>query len=384
MGKVIGGGLPAAAYGGPRELMERIAPAGDVYQAGTLCGQPARRRRRPGDAAAARRGGLRAPGGARPSALGRRACARPPGDRAGAGRRAPRACSPSSSPTEPVRDYAGARRCDLDAYARLVPRRCSARGVYPPPSQFEAWFPSLAHDAEHVERTRRGRGRGVRGGRAERRSRDGSRGALRGRGRPAGRRRWRAGAGAATARSGAAAAAGPRAAGREPTYALRRRGDPRGLPAALRRRPRLLAARRPRPRAAGRRPALRARPRAPGRARRPRGGRRAGRRDLAVRAGPRRGRPGAGRRRLAAGAARSAGARRRARPRRRRARRRRRGRSRRCVTSVARSADAARSRVDSVRAPHGRRRRKSQVASTPPTAASRAPSRARRSRAGAS
>ncbi len=46
MGKVIGGGLPAAAYGGPRALMERIAPAGDVYQAGTLSGQPAGGRRR--------------------------------------------------------------------------------------------------------------------------------------------------------------------------------------------------------------------------------------------------------------------------------------------------------------------------------------------------
>ena len=40
MGKVIGGGLPAAAYGGRRELMERVAPAGDVYQAGTLSGNP--------------------------------------------------------------------------------------------------------------------------------------------------------------------------------------------------------------------------------------------------------------------------------------------------------------------------------------------------------
>ena len=40
LGKVIGGGLPAAAYGGPRVLMERIAPAGDVYQAGTLSGNP--------------------------------------------------------------------------------------------------------------------------------------------------------------------------------------------------------------------------------------------------------------------------------------------------------------------------------------------------------
>ena len=40
LGKVIGGGLPAAAYAGPRELMERVAPAGDVYQAGTLSGNP--------------------------------------------------------------------------------------------------------------------------------------------------------------------------------------------------------------------------------------------------------------------------------------------------------------------------------------------------------
>ena len=40
LGKIIGGGLPAAAYGGPPELMERIAPAGDVYQAGTLSGNP--------------------------------------------------------------------------------------------------------------------------------------------------------------------------------------------------------------------------------------------------------------------------------------------------------------------------------------------------------
>ena len=40
MGKVLGGGLPAAAYGGSRELMERVAPAGDVYQAGTLSGNP--------------------------------------------------------------------------------------------------------------------------------------------------------------------------------------------------------------------------------------------------------------------------------------------------------------------------------------------------------
>jgi glutamate-1-semialdehyde 2,1-aminomutase len=52
----------------------------------------------------------------------------------------------------PVRDFDDARRCDLDAYARWC-RELLSRGVYAPPSQFEAWFPSLAHTAEHIERT---------------------------------------------------------------------------------------------------------------------------------------------------------------------------------------------------------------------------------------
>ncbi len=74
LGKVIGGGLPAAAYGGRRELMERIAPAGDVYQAGTLSGNPLATRRRAGNAEAARRRGLRAARPAHGDAR-RRACA---------------------------------------------------------------------------------------------------------------------------------------------------------------------------------------------------------------------------------------------------------------------------------------------------------------------
>jgi glutamate-1-semialdehyde 2,1-aminomutase len=51
-----------------------------------------------------------------------------------------------------VRDYAGAAACDLEAHAAWC-RALLARGVYPPPSQFEAWFPSLAHTGEHVSRT---------------------------------------------------------------------------------------------------------------------------------------------------------------------------------------------------------------------------------------
>ena len=61
-------------------------------------------------------------------------------------------------------DYAGAAACDTEAHAAWC-RALLARGVYPPPSQFEAWFPSLAHTPEHVERTARGGGRRVRGGR---------------------------------------------------------------------------------------------------------------------------------------------------------------------------------------------------------------------------
>jgi glutamate-1-semialdehyde 2,1-aminomutase len=53
---------------------------------------------------------------------------------------------------EPVRDYTEAAACDTDAYGAWC-RALLARGVYPPPSQFEAWFPSLAHTPEHVTRT---------------------------------------------------------------------------------------------------------------------------------------------------------------------------------------------------------------------------------------
>jgi glutamate-1-semialdehyde 2,1-aminomutase len=53
---------------------------------------------------------------------------------------------------EPVRDYAGAAACDLEAHGAWC-RALLERGVYPPPSQFEAWFPSLAHTDEHVDRT---------------------------------------------------------------------------------------------------------------------------------------------------------------------------------------------------------------------------------------
>ena len=64
---------------------------------------------------------------------------------------------------EPVTDFAGASACDTEAYGRFC-RALLDRGVYPPPSQFEAWFPSLAHDADVDRADSESRRRGVRGG----------------------------------------------------------------------------------------------------------------------------------------------------------------------------------------------------------------------------
>jgi glutamate-1-semialdehyde 2,1-aminomutase len=149
MGKVIGGGLPAAAYGGPRALMEQVAPAGDVYQAGTLSGNPL--------AVAAGLAALALLDDVAYGTLASRTEALAAGLREAAGDvpvqvvSAPGLLTVFFSP-EPVRDYAGARACDLDGFAAWC-RNLLARGVYPPPSQFEAWFPSLAHTQEHLDRT---------------------------------------------------------------------------------------------------------------------------------------------------------------------------------------------------------------------------------------
>ena len=149
MGKVLGGGLPAAAYGGRRDLMERVAPAGDVYQAGTLSGNPL--------AAAAGLATLREldPGAyERLAVLTDRLAS---GLREAAGDRPIQVVSvcglvtPFFS-TSPVRDFEGASACDLDAYGRFC-RALLERGVYPPASQFEAWFVSLAHDEDAIDRT---------------------------------------------------------------------------------------------------------------------------------------------------------------------------------------------------------------------------------------
>ena len=147
LGKILGGGLPAAAFGGFDDLMERIAPAGDVYQAGTLSGNPL--------AMAAGRTALTLLDhiayprlAATTDALARGLLA------AADGGPVQVASVPGLvtvfSAERPVRNFADATACDLDAYAAWC-RGLLARRVYAPPSQFEAWFVSLAHDERDVE-----------------------------------------------------------------------------------------------------------------------------------------------------------------------------------------------------------------------------------------
>ncbi len=149
LGKVLGGGLPAAAVGGRAELMQRLAPAGDVYQAGTLSGNPL------AVAAGLATLELLDDGAyARLAAITEQLAA---GLREAAGEVPVQVSSATGLLTvffseRPVTDFAGAQACDHEAHAAWC-RELLSRGVYPPASQYEAWFPSLAHGPEHVERT---------------------------------------------------------------------------------------------------------------------------------------------------------------------------------------------------------------------------------------
>jgi glutamate-1-semialdehyde 2,1-aminomutase len=146
---VIGGGVPAAAFGGRAELMERVAPTGDVYQAGTLSGNPL--------AMAAGLATLRELGAEAYRRLGELTGRLAAGLSERARDRPLRVASAPGLITlffseAPVGNFAAARRCDSEAHARFC-RAMLERGIYPPPSQFEAWFVSLAHDEAAIERT---------------------------------------------------------------------------------------------------------------------------------------------------------------------------------------------------------------------------------------
>jgi glutamate-1-semialdehyde 2,1-aminomutase len=151
LGKVIGGGLPAAAVAGPRAPMQRLAPAGNVYQAGTLSGNPL--------AVAAGLATLALLDADAYARLERTTAQLAAGLAAAAEAAGVAVQVPHTTglltvffSEAPVTSYEEARACDPEAHAAFC-RGLLDRGVLPPPSQFEAWFPSLAHDEAAVERT---------------------------------------------------------------------------------------------------------------------------------------------------------------------------------------------------------------------------------------
>jgi glutamate-1-semialdehyde 2,1-aminomutase len=145
LGKIVGGGLPAAAFGGRAELMERLAPVGDVYQAGTLSGNPLataagvsvlRRLRDPAVYEELERLGARLEEGLAPFGTVQRV-----------GGMLTLFCHEG-----PLASYDDASACDTDRFGALF-RHLLAAGVYVPPSQFECLFPSTAHTDDEVDAT---------------------------------------------------------------------------------------------------------------------------------------------------------------------------------------------------------------------------------------
>jgi len=151
LGKIIGGGLPVGAFGGRAEIMDLLAPLGPVYQAGTLSGNPL--------AMAAGIESLKMLDELNPYAgldsSARRICAAAlaAAKAKGLPLQAPRAGSMFSLffTDSPVRDYASALTSDAKLFGRFF-RACLDRGVYLPPSAYESWFLSTAHEGGAVER----------------------------------------------------------------------------------------------------------------------------------------------------------------------------------------------------------------------------------------
>lgn len=152
LGKIIGGGLPVAAYGGRAELMNHVAPLGPVYQAGTLAGNPLAMR-----AGIATLRQLSEPSlYERLNRLSERFAS---GLQKAAGETgvAARVNSYGSLSTlffteEPVRNYQDAKKSDTKRYGSFF-RQMLDRGIFLAPSQFEAAFVSAAHREEDIERT---------------------------------------------------------------------------------------------------------------------------------------------------------------------------------------------------------------------------------------
>lgn len=151
LGKIIGGGLPVGAYGGRADLMEYVSPAGPVYQAGTLSGNPL--------AMAAGLWSLNALSKGlykkmatlgKMLALGLSDAARDAG--VALQINAHGSVLTPFFTSVPVRDYRSALQSNSLQYGAFF-RGMLARGIYPPPSQFEAWFLSAAHTESDVKKT---------------------------------------------------------------------------------------------------------------------------------------------------------------------------------------------------------------------------------------
>ncbi len=149
LGKIAGGGLPLAAFGGRRDLMQQLAPVGDVYQAGTLSGNPlataaglAVLRRLRDDAVYEQleRTGARLEAGLREAAPDSVV------QRVGA------MATLFLTGTVPVKNYRDAQRADTERYGALF-RHLLDAGIYVAPSQFEAMFVSTAHSDADVDHT---------------------------------------------------------------------------------------------------------------------------------------------------------------------------------------------------------------------------------------
>jgi glutamate-1-semialdehyde 2,1-aminomutase len=156
LGKIVGGGLPVGAYGGRRDLMEKMAPSGPVYQAGTLSGNPlamsagiAMLREiagRPPYAELERKGALLE------GLLGEAITARGVGDRVWLSRVG--SLLTLFFAPGPMTDFAEVKRSDTKRYAKFF-HAMRERGVFLPPAQFEAWFVSMAHSDADLRRTAR-------------------------------------------------------------------------------------------------------------------------------------------------------------------------------------------------------------------------------------
>jgi glutamate-1-semialdehyde 2,1-aminomutase len=145
LGKIVGGGLPLAAFGGRADVMDRLAPSGPVYQAGTLSGNPLataaglsvlRRLRDPGVYEELERRGARLESGLAQFGTVQRVGAMLTLFNSGGA----------------VRNFDDAQACDAERYAGLF-RHLLERGIYIAPSQFEAMFLALVHGDEEIDRT---------------------------------------------------------------------------------------------------------------------------------------------------------------------------------------------------------------------------------------